>query len=95
MKFAFDVGIQENHRIACSFSQYSGKAEITVDGAPVTQKFELAQVKLTKRYEIKVGTQEAHTVAIERKRPIFLPLFRPQEYRVLVDGQLIETYKGY
>jgi hypothetical protein len=56
--------------------------------------FRLLSLKLTKRYEFEVGTEERHQIAIEKKRKLFLAGFRPQQYRVFIDGQLVQTYEG-
>jgi hypothetical protein len=54
----------------------------------------MLSLKLTKRYEFVVGSQEQHQIAIEKKRKLFLAGFRPQQYRVFIDGQLVQTYEG-
>jgi hypothetical protein len=54
----------------------------------------MLSLKLTKRYEFTVGTTEQHQIAIEKKRKLFLAGVRPQQYRVFIDGQLVQTYEG-
>jgi hypothetical protein len=94
MKFSFLVGTQEQHQIDFSFDQFVGNLEIRVDGQPLMQDFRLLSLRLTKRYEFAVGTQEQHQIAIEKKRKLFLAGFRPQRYRIFIDGQLAQTYEG-
>ena len=94
MKFSFLVGTQEQHQVDFSFDQFAGHLEIRVDGEPLVKDFRMLSLKLTKRYEFAVGTQEQHQVAIEKKRKLFLAGFRPQQYRVYVDGQLVQTHEG-
>jgi len=94
MKFSFLVGIQEQHQVDFSFDQVMGHLEIRVDGQPLIKDFRLLSLKLTKRYEFTVGAQEQHQIAIEKKRKLFLAGFRPQQYRVFVDGQLVQTHEG-
>ena len=94
MKFSFLVGIQEQHQIDFSFDQVIGNLEIRVDGEPLVKDFRMLSLKLTKRYEFTVGKQEQHQVAIEKKRKLFLAGFRPQQYRIFVDGQLVQTHEG-
>jgi hypothetical protein len=94
MKFSFLVGIQEQHQIDFSFDQVIGNLEIRVDGEPLVKDFRMLSLKLTKRYEFTVGSQEQHHIAIEKKRKLFLAGFRPQQYRVFIDGQLVQTYEG-
>jgi len=38
--------------------------------------------------------QEQHQIIIEKKRKLFLAGFRPQTYRIFIDGQLVQTYEG-
>lgn len=94
MNFTFEVGQDEKHRIRCDYDNVLGKTEITVDGVYVIQNIDLAQVRLTKRHELQVGVHEQHAVVIESKRPLLFPLFRPKRYRVFVDGELAETFRG-
>jgi len=94
MQFSFRVGVSEQHQVDFSFDQFIGNLEIRVDGQPLVKDFRLLSLKLTKRYEFEVGTQERHQIAIEKKRKLFLAGFRPQQYRVFIDGQLVQTYEG-
>jgi hypothetical protein len=94
MRFSFFVGVAEQHQVDFSFDQFTGNLEIRVDGEPLVKDFRMLSLKLTKRYEFTVGAQERHNVAIEKKRKLFLAGFRPQQYRIFVDGQLVQTYEG-
>jgi hypothetical protein len=94
MQFSFRVGVQEQHQVDFSFDQFIGNLEIRVDGQPLVKDFRLLSLKLTKRYEFEVGTEERHQIAIEKKRKLFLAGFRPMQYRILIDGQLVQTYEG-
>lgn len=94
MQFSFMVGVQEQHQIDFSFDQFVGNLEIRVDGQPVVKDFRMLSLKLTKRYEFTVGTDEQHQITIEKKRKLFLAGLRPQQFRVFIDGQLVQTYEG-
>ncbi len=94
MQFSFRVGVSEQHQVDFSFDQFIGNLEIRVDGQPLVKDFRMLSLKLTKRYEFEVGTQERHQITIEKKRKLFLAGFRPQRYRVFIDGQLVQTYEG-
>jgi len=94
MQFSFIVGAGEKHQVDFSFDQFIGNLEIKVDGQPVVKDFRMLSLFLTKRYEFTVGAQEQHRIAIEKKRKLFLAGFRPQKYRIFVDGQLVQTYEG-
>ena len=94
MQFSFRVGVQEQHQVDFSFDQFIGNLEIKVDGQPLVKDFRMFSLRLTKRYEFTVGTQEQHHIAIEKKRKLFLAGFRPQRYQIFVDRQLVQTYEG-
>lgn len=94
MRFSFRVGVSEPHQVDFSFDQFLGNLEIRVDGQPLVKDFRMLSLKLTKRYEFEVGTQERHQIVIEKKRKLFLAGLRPQQYRVFIDGQLVQTYEG-
>jgi hypothetical protein len=94
LQFSFRVGIQEKHQVDFKFDQFAGHLEIRVDGQPLVKDFRMLSLRLTKRYEFSVGAQEIHQVAIEKKRKLFLAGFRPQQYRIFIDGQLAQTYEG-
>lgn len=94
MQFSFIVGAQEKHQVDFSFDQFLGNLEIRVDGQPVIEDFRMFSVGLTKRYQFPVGIQERHDIVIEKKRKLFLAGLRPQQYRILIDGQLVQTYEG-
>ena len=94
MQFSFTVGINEQHRVDFSFDQFIGNLEIRVDGQPAVKDFRMLSLSLTKRYELTVGVNEKHHVAIEKKRKLFLAGLRPMQYRIFIDGHLVQTYEG-
>ena len=94
MQFSFTVGINEQHRVDFSFDRFIGNLEIKVDGQTAVKDFRIASLKLTKRYELTVGVNEKHHVAIEKRRKLFLAGMRPARYRVFIDGHLAQTYEG-
>jgi hypothetical protein len=94
MQFSFIVGESEKHQVDFSFDQFVGNLEIRVDGQPVIKDFRMFSLSLTKRYDFIVGVNERHQVAIEKKRKLFLAGLRPMQYRIFIDGQLAQTYKG-
>jgi len=94
MQFTFTVGVNEPHQIDFSFDQVIGNLEIKVDGQTAIKDFRFASLKLTKRYELMVGVNEKHHVAIEKRRKLFLAGLRPQQYRIFIDGHLVQTYEG-
>ena len=94
MKFSFTVGTEEPHQVIFSFDQFIGKLEIKVDGQTVVSDFRAFSLKLVERYDLWVGVQEKHHVAIEKERKRFVAGWRPQKYRVFIDGQLVQSYEG-
>ena len=94
MQFSFRVGVSEPHQVDFSFDQFIGNLEIRVDGQPLVKDFRMLSLRLTKRYEFVVGSQEQHQIVIEKKRKLFLAGLRPQQYSVFIDGQLVQTYEG-
>jgi hypothetical protein len=94
MQFSFMVGITEPHRIDFSFDQFAGRLEIKVDGLPVVDEVRTLSMSLTKRYDFVVGVAEKHHVTIEKERKLLLAGLQPQQYRIFIDGQLVQTYEG-
>lgn len=94
MNFSFTVGNDEQHRVDFSFDQFIGNLEIKVDGQTAINDFRMFSLKLTKRYELTVGVNERHHVVIEKKRKLFLAGARPQQFRIYIDGRLVQTYEG-
>ena len=94
MQFSFMVGVTEPHQVDFSFDQFIGNLEIKVDGQTAVKDFRIASLKLTKRYDLVVGVNEKHQVTIEKTRKLFLAGMRPAQYRVFVDGALVQTYEG-
>jgi hypothetical protein len=94
MQFSFRVGKNEQHQVDFSFDQMIGNLEIRVDGQPVVKDFRMFSLRLTKRYQFTVGNDERHDVIIEKKRKLFLAGLRPQQYRIFIDGELVQTYEG-
>jgi hypothetical protein len=119
MRFSFDVGKTETHRVDFSWSWMTGALRILADGAVVTQhglapfspssffsplnvpnpeKWQLMgflEVQLVQRWTFGVGTEETHQVTIEKERTKVLAPFRPQEYRVFIDGDLVDRRRGF
>ena len=88
------VGVREQHRVDFSFDQFGGDLEILVDGQPMVKDFRMLSLRLTKRYEFTVGVEEQHLIAIEKERKLLLAGFRPQKYRIFIDGRLVQSYEA-
>jgi FAIM1 (Fas apoptotic inhibitory molecule) protein len=94
MQFAFEVGVQEKHRVDFSFDQFTGRLTIWVDGQAVVNELRMLSMSLVKKYEFDVGHAERHHVAIEKKRAVLFAGFRPSNYTVCVDGQIVAKHRG-
>ena len=78
-------------------SSFTGSASLTVGGVdhllqsgldPGTHfSFDLVQ-----RWQCQIAS---HLVVIEKERPRLFAGFRPQTFRILVDGQLVTERRGY
>jgi hypothetical protein len=95
MKFSFDVGHTEVHRVDFHFNQMIGTLTICVDGEPVKRDFRTFSLSLVTTYEFAIGREERHAVKIEKSRKLLLAGLRPHEYRAFVDGALVKTCRGY
>jgi hypothetical protein len=95
MKFSFDVGSEEVHRVDFAFNQIVGNSLIEVDGIDRDRGFQWWTLDRIHRYELTVGEEEEHLVRIEKEHRLPLPAFRKQKYRVYVDDQLAHEYDGF
>lgn len=100
MKFDFEVGGPPPVRIEFRRNAFTGTMRITANGQTVagaspfmpSTHFDDRKVK---RYELTTGTDTPHHVVIEHQFPRFFAGFRPQTYRLFVDGSLKKVYEGY
>lgn len=95
MKFAFEVGDVEKHKIEFRFNQLWGNLSISVDGRQIIRDFRLASLSLTKSYEFKVGIEEIHHVRIDKIRKLLFAGFRKSKYEIYIDGRLAHEYEGW
>lgn len=98
MKFSFNIGDKEHHKVDFNFSQMWGKLSVLVDGKEILSTLrEFKSPFSTKDAPITfdIGINEKHKVSIQRTMsPIFAGFF-PMKYEVYVDDKLINTYNGY
>jgi len=78
-------------------SWWTGEATLNVSGRSVGLQsdrdfFVSFSSPLTKVWRQQVA---GHELSIEKLRPRLLPAFRPHEYRVFIDGQIVYDTKGY
>jgi len=53
-----------------------------------------ATLQMIRGWEFEVGEQERHAIRIEKERPLILAAVRPHIYRLFIDGQLANEYRG-
>ena len=118
MKFSFDIGIREKHRIEFSWNKLFGKGLIKVDGETIHKSVSLfspsrsaspyyqgdspdkwkvlgQEIRLKEKWEFDVGENEKYNIVIEKQRQKWMAGFRPQFYKVFLNGQLIKEKKGF
>ena len=89
MRMAFDVGVNERHRVEFTFLKAWGWLTISVDGRRVRTTLIWLADPLVRSYDLTVGTQEQHAVRIEKHRKQLFGAFQPQQVYAFVDGQLV------
>jgi hypothetical protein len=100
MKFTIEVGDETKARIDFSRDWLTGTMLVFVDGekqvlqSPYSPSTHFS-FRLIKRYEFSVGEAEPHQVVLEKERPLLFAAFRPQIYRLFVDGQMVHEQTGY
>ena len=97
MRFTLQIGDKEKSRLEFSRHWFTGAVQTLVDGQRVgySSPFSHFSFTLKEYFEFLAGKTELHKVLIEKQRPLFLAGFRPQTYRVFVDGQLVHEQTGY
>jgi len=92
VEFSFEVGDHEKHTVAFQWREGAGEARMAVDGVEVLRERHAFGIKLTRRYEVTVGQDEAHRVTVEKTKSRLWGGRRRQSFRVLVDDRQIAQY---
>ena len=105
MHFAVDIPGEEPSRIEVYRNPVTGSFRIVGDDKVVAERSPLSLfthfsrpnklVTRVYRYEFTVGNTHQHHVLVEHVLPLFLAGFRPQTFRVFVDGELMREQRGY
>lgn len=100
MKIAFTIGTTETIEVVIKRNCFTGRFTCTANGqVHILKTFwnpsAHFSTRLTNVYTVEVGTREKQLITIEHKRPLFVAGFRPQEYKVTVDGKVVSEYRGY
>jgi len=90
MRFALEIGETEKNRIEFQFNQLLGSTTITVNDKPVKKSVRLFSEPLQESHQVEVGTNERHTVFIQKQRKLLFG----QKYLVYVNQRLVKLLHG-
>ncbi len=96
MKFTVQIGAKPS-LLDFYRNPWTGTTRIALDGHVVAGRSALSlltqfNLEQQRRYEFHA---DAHDVVVEHERPLLFSGFRPQTYRVLVDGHVVHEEHGY
>jgi hypothetical protein len=91
MKFSFEVGEMEKHRVDFNFNQLYGTLLIQVDEQPVFQSTRLLNEPVHEVFDFTVGKVERCPVRIEKRRK---PLFGSRNI-LYVNHRLTRVIEGF
>jgi hypothetical protein len=94
MRLAFDVG---GTAVEFSRNWFTGRSTLTANGECQVLQSSLDplthfSVQLQRRWQCTVNGRQ---IVIEKQRPALLAGFRPQTYRIFVDGNLVVERTGF
>jgi hypothetical protein len=94
MQIAFEV---DGKPLVFRRSWFTGSASLRVDGVEHLMQSGLDpgthfSFELVRRWQCQVAS---HVVVIEKERPRLFAGFRPQTFRILVDGVLVAEQRGF
>ncbi|MGA2684066.1 MAG: hypothetical protein ABSF51_03340 [Verrucomicrobiota bacterium] len=91
MKFSFEVGDLEKHRVEFNFNQLCGTLLIRVDDKPVRRATRLLNEPIHEVFDFMVGDAERWPVRIEKRRK---PLFGSRNV-LYVNHRLTRVVEGF
>jgi hypothetical protein len=91
MKFSFEVGEAEKHRVEFNFNQLRGTLLISVDNKPIRRATRLLNEPIHEVFDFMVGDTERMPVRIEKKRK---PLFGSRNV-LYVNNRLTRVIEGF
>ena len=92
ISFKLNIGDQERHQVEFRWAQWKLEARFIMDGNEVFYDRTRFGLRMSKKYEIRVGDSEVHTVAVVRRRHLPQSVFRKQDFSAYLDGQLVGEY---
>lgn len=90
MRFALQVGETEKNLLEFSFNQLLGLTEIRVNDQQIKKSVRLFSEPVRELYQFEVGTNERHTVWIEKQRKLLFG----QKFLVYVNQRLVKLLHG-
>src|SRR6266436_3529131 len=90
MRFALEIGETETNRLEFHFNQLLGSTVIKVNNHEVKKTVRYFSEPLCERHELEVGTNERHTVFIEKQRKLLFG----QRYMIYVNQRLVKLLHG-
>jgi hypothetical protein len=91
MKFSFEVGEAEKHRVEFNFNQLCGTLLISVDDKPIHRATRFLNEPVHEVFDFIVGNTERLPVRIEKKRK---PLFGSRNV-LYVNHRLTRVIEGF
>ena len=94
MKLDFEIS---GRKAEFTRNWFTGRTTLVVDGHPLTLEDPLDvgthfSFELTRRWRKSI---HGHELVIEKQRPRMFAGFRPQQFRVVVDGTVVAERSGY
>jgi hypothetical protein len=90
MRFALEIGETEKNQLEFQFNQLLGSTVIKVNNKQIKKTVRLFSEPLEERHELEVGTNERHTVFIQKQRKMLFG----QKYLVYVNQRLVKLFHG-
>jgi len=100
MRFKLELGTNEKVTLDFCRDPWLGEMRVVTNGVVVAKQSRLNALThfsfaCRRMYLFSVGAHERHEGVLEHRRPLLLAAFRPHNYRVFVDGELLHEATGY
>lgn len=92
MQHYFTVGNYEKHQVAINYEPFWGRFEIRVDSWTAISEWIMVDFQITRTWNLWIGVNEKHHLCIQKSRPMFLPHFKPHNYRIWIDNVLVHQF---
>lgn len=98
MKMQFTIEEAGPIHVLIERNWFTGRFTCTANGKIHTIKNPMdpgTHFNFTLKRTYAVDVSEQHRIVIEHTRPLFFAGFRPQQYAVTVNGEVVAEYRGY